>query len=101
MVHHLLRARVDVGRYIFCCFGLKARFLEETEIAEPIDKPELPGAKGRIVAVGQAPRHASAVTERIARMPSIAIKMHFDIRHSDVQHGTEILNGPHSMNLVA
>src|SRR5919202_880102 len=54
------RGRVaDKSRDIPRSFGFHAGLLQKTEIAEPVDVAELPGAKGYVVAVRQAAAHAA------------------------------------------
>src|SRR5262245_50838502 len=59
------------------CFGFDARFLQKSQIAEPIDKTVLPGSE-REVTIAQACIHARAVTQRLSRMPPIAVNVHLD-----------------------
>src|SRR5882724_6889315 len=84
------RRLFHVGFHIFSRLGLFARFVEETEIPEPIDEPELPGAKGSVVAVAQS-----------SGMGAIAVNMHFHIGHAVCDHGGKILIGPDGVLPIA
>ena len=61
-------------------FGLHSGLLQEPEIAEPVDEAELPRAVRSVVAIRQSAGHAAAVGHRVARMPSVAVNVHLDVR---------------------
>src|SRR5262245_11981838 len=89
------------GRRVAGRFRFNARFLQKTKIAEPIDVPILPFAERDVVAIGQARCHARAVWQRIARMTSVAVNMHFNIRDSGLKHRGKIFVRPDGMHPVA
>ena len=60
--------------------GLDAGLLEEAEVTGPVDEAKLPGSEGDVVAVGQATRHAAPIRQGVARVATIAVKVHLHIR---------------------
>ena len=80
---------------------LYAGLLQKAEIPEPVDKPNLPLAEGRIIPVRQTSTHSAAVRQWIARMPPHAVDVKLDIRHADLQHRVEIFHGPDRVDAVA
>src|SRR5436305_464553 len=67
------------SRNILGGFGLNTRFLQKTEIAEPVDIPVLPRPERNAAAGRQSARHTAAVRQSVAGMPSITVEVHFDI----------------------
>src|SRR5581483_11748176 len=91
------RMRDKIGD-ILCRLCRYAGLLQETEVSEPVDKPELPLAKRRIVPIRETAAHPAAVRQWVARMPADAIDVELDIGHADLQHCVEIFHRPHCVD---
>src|SRR2546422_1027113 len=80
--------------------GLHARLLQEAEIAKPFDKAVLPFAKRNAVAISEARGHAGAVAHLLARMPAVAVHVHFDVGDASLKHGGKIFIRPDCMHAI-
>src|ERR1700722_255527 len=78
--------RTYESRCVLCRLGFHSWLLQKSKIAEPVDEAVLPRAERRIVPIRQASCHMAAVAQRIARMATVAVNVHFHVRHTDGQH---------------
>ena len=77
--------RGDARGDVLCGLGLDARLLQEAQIAEPVDEPEVPGAERRAVAI----LHSVGVH-------AVAVDVHLEIRNARTQESRRSTRPPRS-----
>src|SRR5262249_40381302 len=95
------RLLAEKGRSIVGGLGFYARFLQETQVAKPVDEAVLPFAEGNPVAVGQAGSHPGTIAQRVARMATVTVDVHFYIWNPGLEHGSEVFVSPNGVDAVA